>query len=101
MKASLILAALSLLAAPPLAHALQIVQGNSVPAADAPRVADPEDVRDSFGNQSSLSGGSVTATPFGSRFHFGGSSASGGGLFSSPGPFLENPASRTVPSQRY
>lgn len=98
MKAPLILAAaLTLLAGMPLAQAFQTVQSSTVPAANAARVADPEDVMESIDNQSSTTGG--VTTPLGNQLRFGASPSTGGGIDPN-GPFLESPASRTVPSQQ-
>ncbi|HTU54942.1 MAG TPA: hypothetical protein VMF62_13320 [Acetobacteraceae bacterium] len=98
MKMPIILAvvASTILVGAPLAQAFQQVESSSVPAVNAARVADPDDIMENMDNQASGSGSVVT--PFGNSLHFGTSSTNSG---SSDGnsPFLESPASRTVPSQ--
>jgi len=89
-------AASTILVGAPLAQAFQQVESSSVPAVNAARVADPDDIMNNMDNEASGNGSAVT--PFGNSLHFGTSttdgSSSGGGS-----PFLESPASRTVPSQ--
>jgi hypothetical protein len=63
----------------------------------APRVADPEDIMDNVADQDALSG--TAASPVGNTLRFG-IPATNGGSLGAPGPFLESPASRTVPSQQ-
>jgi hypothetical protein len=96
MKASLVVAALTLLAGAPFAQAFQSVQSSNVPAATAPRVADPEDIRDSIANQGTA-GGTAT-TPFGTQLRIGTPSGTGGS--DATIPFLQSPATRRVPPQR-
>ena len=103
MKTRFILAVAvpTLLVGTPLAQAFQTVQSNSVPAVNAPRVADPEDILDSMDH--SGSGNGSIPTPLGNSLRFG-TPTTGGGSSDSSGPrgaspFLESPASRTVPSQ--
>jgi len=95
MKASVILAALTLLAGAPYAQAFESVQSSNVPAANAPRVADPEDIQNNIANQGSGSG-ALTA-PFGTQLRVGTPSLSNG---DGATPFLQSPAARTVPSPR-
>lgn len=95
MKASLVVAALTLLTVAPLAQAFQSVQSSNVPAANAPRVADPEDVRENIVNQGTQGG--VVTTPFGTQLRISTPSGTGSNTNS---PFLQSPAERTVPSQR-
>jgi hypothetical protein len=97
MKALLFAAALVFLAGAPFAQAFQTVPGDKVPVANAPRVADPEDIMDNLANQDALSG--TAASPVGNTLRFG-IPATNGGSLGAPGPFLESPASRTVPSQQ-
>jgi hypothetical protein len=98
MKMPIILAvaASTILVGAPLAQAFQQVESSSVPAVNAARVADPDDIMENMDNQASGNGSVVT--PFGNSLHFGTLSTNSG---SSEGnsPFLESPASRTVPSQ--
>jgi hypothetical protein len=95
MKALLILAAVgAFLAGAPFAQAFQAVPGDKVPAANAPRIADPEDIMDSMSSQDALTGS--TASPVGNALRFG----TLRGSLDAPGPFVESPASRTVPSQQ-
>jgi hypothetical protein len=93
MKIPVILAvaASTILFGAPLAQAFQQVESNSVPAVNAARVADPDDIMNNMDNEASGNGGVVT--PLSNSFHFGRSTTGGNS------PFLESPASRTVPSQ--
>jgi hypothetical protein len=97
MKASLVAAALALLAGAPLAHAFQSVQSSNVPAANAPRVADPEDIQESIDNQGQGTQGGIVTTPFGTQLRVNTPAGTGSNTNS---PFLQSPAERTVPSQR-
>jgi len=97
MKVSLVVAALTLLAAAPLAHAFQSVQSSNVPAANAPRVADPEDIQESITNQGQGTQGGIVTTPLGTELRVNAPSGAGNNTNS---PFLQSPAERTVPSQR-
>lgn len=95
MRAFLILPVLTLVTAAPFAQAFQSVQSSNVPAANAPRVADPEDVQNNIANPGTQ-GGTAT-TPFGTELRIGSPSGTGSDTNS---PFLQSPATRTVPSQR-
>jgi hypothetical protein len=103
MRASFVVSAvmgIGFLSAAPFAAAFTVQNSSSVPAADAPRVADPDDVRQNLQNQP-LTGNSTTfGTQVGNtRLRFGVTqpydSAPNGNNW-----FLESPAVRTVPSQR-
>ena len=99
MKPLFVFAALLVfLAGVPVAQAFQAVQSNQVPVANAPRVADPEDIMD---NQDTLNGG--VASLVGNTLRFGTPTTNTDrGSVDAPSPlFLENPASRTVPSQQH
>jgi hypothetical protein len=100
MKSPFVLAAAAsiLVLGAPLAQAFQQVESSSVPAVNAARVADPDDIIQSLDNQAS--GNTTTVTPFGNAFHFG-SSTTDTGSSDGNGLFLESPASRTVPSQAH
>src|ERR1700759_46899 len=98
MKALFALAAVMVfVASAPFAQAFQTVPGDKVPAANAPRVADPDDIMESMANQDALNGGAPR--PLGNTLRFG-TPATNSGSLDAPGPFLESPASRTVPSQQ-
>jgi hypothetical protein len=90
------IAASTLLLGAPVAEAFQQVESSSVPAVNAARVADPDDIMQNMDNEAS--GNTTTVTPFGNTFHFG-SSTTDTGSSGGNSPFLESPASRTVPSQ--
>jgi hypothetical protein len=100
MKMHLVLAfaASTLLVGAPLAQAFQQVESSSVPAANAARVADPDDIMENMDNEASGNGSVVTL--LGNSFHFG-TSTTDGGSSSGNSPFLESAASRTVPSQAH
>jgi hypothetical protein len=93
------IAASTILVGAPLAQAFQQVESSSVPAVNAARVADPDDIMQSMDNQAS---GNTTTTvaPFGNTLHFG-TSTTDTGSSAGNSPFLESPASRTVPSQAH
>ena len=92
------IAASTILVGAPVAQAFQQVESSSVPAVNAARVADPDDIMNNMDNEASGNGSGLT--PFGNSLHFGTSTTnthrSGGNS-----PFLESPASRTVPSQAH
>ncbi|HTZ80265.1 MAG TPA: hypothetical protein VMC10_20320 [Stellaceae bacterium] len=96
MPIMLALAASTILVGAPLAQAFQQVESSSVPAVNAARVADPDDIMNNMDNEASGNGSVVT--PFGNSLHFG-TSTTGGSSSGGSSPFLESPASRTVPSQ--
>jgi hypothetical protein len=101
MRLSLVLAAAAatILGGAPFAQAFQ-VESSSVPAATAPHVADPDEIMEQMDSQASGNGSAVM--PFGNSLRFGTSSTVGstvGGNSDGNSPFIESPASRTVPSQ--
>ena len=91
----LAVAASILLVGSPLAQAFEKVQSSNVPAANGARIADPEDLMDTM-DQGSTNNSSTT-TPSGNSLRFG--TTTNGANSNATGPFLQNPASRTVPSQ--
>jgi hypothetical protein len=91
----LAVAASTILVGVPLAHAFQ-VESSTVPAATAPHVADPDEIRENMDNRASGNGSAVM--PFGNSLRFG-TSGTVGGSSDGNGRFIESPASRTVPSQ--
>jgi hypothetical protein len=98
MKGLFVLAAgLVFVSGAPFAQAFQTVPGDKVPAANASRVADPEDIMDSMANQDASTGGA--ASPIGNTLRFG-APVTNRGTLDDAAPFLESPASRTVPSQQ-
>jgi hypothetical protein len=105
MRASFVtsaVVAIGFLSAAPFAAAFTVQNSSSVPAADAPRVADPDDVRQNLQNQPLTGNATTFGTHVGNtQLRFGvthpyGSSAPNGNSW-----FLESPAVRTVPSQRW
>jgi hypothetical protein len=100
MKSLIVLAvaASTVLVGAPLAQAFQQVESSSVPAANAARVADPDDIMQNMDNEASGNGSAVT--PFGNALHFG-TSTTDGNSGAGNSPFLESPASRTIPSQAH
>jgi len=93
----LAVAAPAILIGAPGAEAFQTVQSSSVPTYNAPRVADPDDlIKENMDHQASANGSVVM--PLGESFRFGMSSTDNRGA-DGRGLFLQNPASRTVPSQ--